>query len=72
MTHPRDPAQPRRGTLAGLALVFAVILSGAALAFSLMALHEARVARASDELPVIQLRQTPDERPLIRPKEVWA
>lgn len=72
MAHPINPTPPKRGTLAGLALVFAVIVSMAALAFALMALNDARVVRGTDDARILQQRKVPGERPQARPTEFWA
>ena len=72
MAHTRNPAPPRRGTLAGLALVFAVIVSMAALVFALVAIHDARVDRAPADARLLQAPKVPGERPQARPTEFWA
>lgn len=72
MTHISNPTPTRRGTRAGLALIFAVIVSMAALAFALVAVHDARVARAPADARLLQAPKVPGERPQARPTEFWA
>ncbi|KGJ23733.1 hypothetical protein [Paracoccus sanguinis] len=59
-------------TLKVMALIYVAIVSTAALAFSLMALIDARVARAPADARLLQAPNAPGERPLERPKEWWA
>ena len=55
-----------------LVMVYVAIVSTAALAFSLMAVHDARVARAPADARLLQGPKVPGERPQVRPKEWWA
>lgn len=72
MAHISNPPPPRRGTMAGLALVFAVIVSMAALAFALMALNDARVARQTYEGAALNKHPAAPARLQARPKQFWA
>lgn len=67
-------AGPHRAaeTFKVMALIYVAIVSTAALVFSLMALNDARIARAPADARLLQAPKVPGERQLARPKEWWA